>query len=121
MVPHVITSCYHFFSIDVLASISVNFPGLFPLFLLVNVNMCLFHLVAINAKPLLQANNGAIASGKCITSHLALTEKKTTFTVVAYVQSQYVPLPHFRDVFLYPVTARTWLLKLEKRGDVSIR
>ena len=76
MVPHVITSCYHFFSIDVLASISVNFPGLFPLFLLVNVNMCLFHLVAINAKPLLQANNGAIASGKCITSHLALTEKK---------------------------------------------
>ena len=70
------TACYHFFSIDVLASISVNFPGLFPLFLLVNVNMCLFHLVAINAKPLLQANNGAIASGKCITSHLALTEKK---------------------------------------------
>ena len=120
MVPHVITSCYHFFSIDVLASTIVNFPGLFPLFLLVNVNMCLFHLVAINAKPLLQANNGAIASGKCITSHLALTEKKT-FTVVANVQSQYVPPPHFRDVFLYPVTARTWLLKLEKRGDVSIR
>ena len=64
-------ACYHFFSIDVLASIIVNFPGIFPLFLLVNVNMCLVHY----AKPLLQANNDAIASGICITSHLALTEK----------------------------------------------
>ena len=41
--------CYHVFSFDALASMIVNFPGLFPLFLPVNVNLCLFYLVAMQS------------------------------------------------------------------------
>ena len=36
----------HAFGFDALASVNVNFSGLFPRLLQVNVNLCLFHLVA---------------------------------------------------------------------------
>ena len=39
-------SILHAFGFDALALVNVNFPGLFPRLLQVNVHLCLFHLVA---------------------------------------------------------------------------
>ena len=64
-------SILHAFGFDALALVNVNFPGLFPRLLQVNVPV----LVSFGgkAKTLFQEFDDAITFAICITSHLALT------------------------------------------------
>ena len=66
-------SILHEFGFDALALVNVNFPGLFPRLLQVNVHLCVLVSFGGKAKPLFQAFDDAITSAICITSHLALT------------------------------------------------
>ena len=104
---------------DALALVNVNFPGLLPRLLQVNVHLCLFHLVARQSLYFKHFDD-AITSAICITSHLALTVR-SVYSFWQFYKANTYPLPPFSR--RYSLSSNSWDMAPENipNGDVSLR